>query len=136
MTDVLVNIDVGDLDRAVRFYRDGLGLSVARRFGAGAVELVGASSRIYLLENAEGSAPLSTDPAARRTYARHWTPVHVDFVVDDVEAAAARACTAGARLERPVSDTAWGRIAVLADPFGHGFCLLSFNAAGYDAIAT
>ena len=136
MTDVLVNIDVGDLDRAVTFYRDGLGLSVARRFGAGAVELVGASSRIYLLQNAEGSAPLSTDPAARRTYARHWTPVHVDFVVDDVEAAAARACAAGARLERPVSDTAWGRIAVLADPFGHGFCLLSFNAAGYDAIAT
>ena len=136
MTDVLVNIDVDDLDRAVAFYRDGLGLAVARRFGAGAVELVGASSRIYLLRNADGSPPVPTDPAARRTYARHWTPVHLDFVVDDVEAAVRRSCAAGARLERPVSDTAWGRIAVLSDPFGHGFCLLAFNAAGYGAIAT
>jgi len=136
MTDLLVNIDVADLERAIAFYRDGLGLSVARRFGAGAAELVGASSRVYLLQNAEGSPPLPTEPAIRRSYARHWTPVHLDFVVDDIDVATRRACAAGARLERPVSDTAWGRIAALADPFGHGFCLLSFNAAGYDAIAT
>jgi len=136
MIDVLVNVDVEDLVRATAFYRDGVGLTVARRFGPGAVELVGATSRIYLLQNADGSAPLPTVPAARRTYGRHWTPVHLDFVVDDVDAAVARACAAGARLEKPPSDQAWGRIATLADPFGHGFCLLSFNAAGYDAIAT
>ena len=136
MTDVLINIDVDDLDRAVAFYRDAFGLAVARRLGPGAVELVGASSRIYLLRNPSGSAPLPTDPNARRTYTRHWTPVHLDFVVADVDAAVARACAAGANLEKPTSEQPWGRIALMADPFGHGLCVLSFNERGYDAIAT
>jgi hypothetical protein len=34
----------------------------------------------------------------------------------------------------PAADTAYGRIAMLADPFGHGFRLLSFNERGYDAL--
>jgi hypothetical protein len=25
----------------------------------------------------------------------------------------------------------WGRIALTADPFGHGFCLLEFRDSGY-----
>jgi len=29
----------------------------------------------------------------------------------------------------------WGRIAVMADPFGHGFCLIEFLGRGYDEIA-
>ena len=29
----------------------------------------------------------------------------------------------------------WGRIAILADPFGHGLCLLQFSGRGYDTIA-
>ncbi len=31
-------------------------------------------------------------------------------------------------------DAPYGRIAMLADPFGHGFCLLQFSARGYDAL--
>ena len=27
------------------------------------------------------------------------------------------------------------RIALLADPFGHGFCLIQFSEQGYDAVA-
>jgi predicted enzyme related to lactoylglutathione lyase len=69
-----------------------------------------------------------------RRYGRHWTPVHPDIVVDDVDAAVARAVGAGAKLEAPAKDTAYGRIAMLADPFGHGFCLLQFNRQGYDAL--
>ena len=48
--------------------------------------------------------------------------------------AVARAVAAGATLEAPASDTPYGRIAMLGDPFGHGFCLLQFNAQGYDAL--
>jgi hypothetical protein len=29
----------------------------------------------------------------------------------------------------------YGRLALVADPFGHGFCLIQFNERGYDAIA-
>ena len=38
--------------------------------------------------------------------------------------------------ESAISDHAYGRLALFADPFGNGFCLLQFNDRGYDAIAT
>lgn len=133
--ELLINIDVDDLERAIGFYTDGLGLHVGRRFGGDGVELLGAHSPIYLLVKPTGS-PASNATAATRDYARHWTPVHIDFVVHDVEAAVARAEAAGAVVEAPVELRPWGRIAVLADPFGHGFCLLEFRGRGYDAIAS
>ena len=132
--DLLVNIDVPDLARAISFYTRAFGLTVARRFGDSGVELVGASSKVYLLAKPAGGAATAT--GARRTYERHWTPVHLDFVVDDVDAVVARAVAAGALLEDAAAETPWGRIAVLADPFGHGVCILSFNSVGYDAITT
>ena len=62
--------------------------------------------------------------------------MHLDFVVSDVAAAVRRAEAAGAWLEGEIRTHEWGRIAVLADPFGHGFCLIEFVGRGYDAIAT
>jgi predicted enzyme related to lactoylglutathione lyase len=133
--DLLVNIDVDDLDLAERFYTSAFELSVGRRFGSGAIELMGASSRIYLLAKAAGSQ--ATDvPGTVRSYDRHWTPVHVDIVVADLDVAVLKALNAGAVLERPVKSSAWGRLALMADPFGHGFCLVEFTGRGYDEIAT
>ncbi len=131
---VLVNIDVDDLPRATRFYVDGLGLAVGRRLGD-ILELTGEGVALYLLEKPAGTRPAPA-PAAPRRYDRHWTPVHLDFVVDDLPAATARALAAGAALERDVEHHAWGSIAGFSDPFGHGFCLLRFTERGYDAIAT
>jgi predicted enzyme related to lactoylglutathione lyase len=129
----LVNIDVDDLEKAAAFYCDGLRLKVGRRFD-GWLELVGASSPIYLLPKKAGSEISPVSPA-RRDYARHWTPVHLDFVVEDIDAAVARAVGAGASLEMDVTGHAYGRLALLADPFGNGFCLLQFTGRGYDEIA-
>ena len=42
---------------------------------------------------------------------------------------------AGAVQEGETCDAPYGRLAMFADPFGHGFCLIEFNEAGYDAIA-
>jgi hypothetical protein len=42
---------------------------------------------------------------------------------------------AGARLEAAVSTHPWGRLALMADPFGHGFCFVQFLGHGYDEIA-
>ncbi|SDK63292.1 VOC family protein [Microbulbifer yueqingensis] len=127
----LVNIDVDDLERAIAFYREGLGLTVGRRLGDDGVEMLGGSSPLYLLEKSPGSR---TAGDQARSYERHWTPVHLDMVVDDVEAAVERAVAAGAKLESPVRVNNWGAIAGLADPFGHGFCLLEFRGRGYDEI--
>jgi predicted enzyme related to lactoylglutathione lyase len=131
--NLLVNIDVDDLARAERFYCDGLGLRAGRRFDAW-LELVGAAAPIYLLPKPAGS-PVSTASAQTRDYARHWTPVHLDFVVDDIAPAVERAVKAGATLESPPKSHAYGMLALLADPFGNGFCLLQFTGRGYDEIA-
>ena len=77
----------------------------------------------------------SSESGDTRRYDRHWTPVHLDFVVDDIESAVQRALEAGARAEQPVKTSNWGKLALMADPFGHGFCFVQFLGRGYDAIA-
>jgi predicted enzyme related to lactoylglutathione lyase len=131
---LLVNIDVDDLAQAERFYCAAFDLHPGRRFGADGVELLGSSAPIYLLVKAAGTpaAPTLTQP---RDYGRHWTPTHLDFVVEDIEAAVQQAERVGARLEHAIATQRWGRLAPMADPFGHGFCFVQFLGAGYDAIA-
>ena len=133
MAGPLVNVDVDDLERGIAFYVRAFGLRVSRRF-PGAAELEGGPSPIYLLEKAAGSPPFPGS-ARERDYARHWTPVHLDFVVHDLEGAVERATRAGARHEGGIAVHAWGRMATMADPWGHGFCLLQFTGRGYDEIA-
>lgn len=128
----LINIDVPHLDEATAFYTEAFGLRVGRRFGDQVVELLGGEAPIYLLLKTEGSQAAGHDV---RVYARHWTPVHCDVVVDDAEAALARAVAAGAIQEDRIRSTRWGRIVQIADPFGHGWCLLQFVGRGYDEIA-
>lgn len=133
MPHVLVNLDVDDIERAVVFYTQALGLSVGRRFGGEFVELVGAEVPIYLLLKAANTEPFEGAEHVR-SYARHWTPLHLDFVVADLDAAISRALASGAVLEAPPSQHAYGRLALLHDPFGHGFCLLQFEGKGYDEL--
>jgi predicted enzyme related to lactoylglutathione lyase len=135
MPAVLINVDVPDLEQGIDFYTSALDLRVGRRFGDDFVELLGANVAVYLLLKMEGT---SIGPAGgdMRHYRRHWSPIHPDFVVPDIDAAIARANSAGAVQEGETCDAAYGRLAMFADPFGHGFCLIEFNEKGYDAIAT
>ena len=130
---ILINIDVDDLDKATHFYESAFGLKVGRRFGADGIEMLGSSVPIYLLVKAPGTAA-SNIMSLPRSYARHWTPVHFDFVVEDIEPAIRQAVAAGAQLENEVSTRAWGRLALMVDPFGHGFCFVQFLGRGYDEI--
>lgn len=127
-------IDVDDLDRAVAFYEGVLGLEPGRRLGDDWQEMLGATSPIDLLRVRAGSKPSKALAGARRDYGRHWTPVHLDFVVDDLDDVVRRACAAGATLDREVQERPYGRMANLADPFGHGLCILQMNERGYDAL--
>jgi predicted enzyme related to lactoylglutathione lyase len=133
LKDLLVNIDVDDLRRATAFYTEAFGLTVGRRLGEEVVELLGAPSPIYLLARPAGTIASVLSPDRRR-YGRHWTPVHLDVVVDDIDTALARALAAGAGIETPVRTAVWGKIGVLSDPFGNGFCLIEFLGRGYDEI--
>lgn len=129
----LINIDVDDLPRAIDFYTQAFGLAEGRRLWVDGTELLGGPAPIYLLANAPGTQPAASSPQLRN-YARHWTPVHLDIVVDNIDVAVERAVEAGAKLEQPVQSNTWGKLAVLADPFGHGFCLLQFIGKGYGEI--
>lgn len=132
--NLLANIDVDDLEKAIHFYSAAFGLQVGRRFGTAGVEMLGGSAPIYLLAKATGTQASDATPQLRN-YDRHWTPVHLDFVVEDIDAAVRTAAHAGARLEKSVATHAWGKLAVLSDPFGHGFCFVQFLGRGYDEIA-
>src|SRR5215472_9555175 len=96
--ELLVNIDVDDLPKAIAFYQQAAGLRVGRRFRSLGVEMLGAPSPIYLLAKL-GGTPASTRTNEVRRYWRHWTPVHLDFVVPELEPAVGQAVEAGATLE-------------------------------------
>ena len=132
---LLININVDDLEKGIAFYQNAFGLSLRRRLFDGAVaEMTGVSSNVYLLSKPLGSSasPVISLP---RDYRRHWTPVHLDFEVEDIEVAVQRALAAGAKPEGDIQTSPWGRIAKMSDPFGHGFCILQFIGAGYDNVA-
>src|SRR5204863_5498479 len=133
MLEIHAYIEVADLDRGIGFYCDGLGLALKRRLSPNWVELAGASVPIFLLGNRPPTAELGAT-TARRRFERHWTPVHLDFIVPDLDAAVARLVALGASLDRPVKQRDYGRIANMADPFGNGFDLIELAGAGYDAV--
>jgi lactoylglutathione lyase len=135
VAQLLVNVDVGELEPGIRFYAAALGLRLARRLGPDIAELEGASVPVYLTAHAPGSRPFegATRP---REYRRHWTPVHLDLVVPELEPALQRAQGAGASREGPIREFSWGRYAVLADPFGNGFCILQFEGRAYAELAS
>jgi predicted enzyme related to lactoylglutathione lyase len=132
--EFLVNLDVDDLDAATRFYAAAFGLAAGRRFGAAGVEMLGGPAPLYLLVKQAGT-PAAATTGQQRNYARHWTPVHLDFVVEEIDSAVRKAVAVGAQLEQPVTVQPWGKLALMADPFGHGFCFVQFLGRGYDEIA-
>ncbi|WP_413558348.1 VOC family protein [Bdellovibrio sp. HCB209] len=133
LQSVLINIDVDDITKAIQFYTDGLGLRLGRRFDNNFVELLGLPSPIYLLQNDSGTVPFPNAKESRN-YSRHWSPLHLDFIVDNIEADAHRVVSHGAKIEREITVKPYGKIAQFSDPFGHGFCLIEFSPKGYDAL--
>lgn len=128
---LLVNIDVPDLAPAIAFYSAALGLTLRRTLDADVAELSGADATLFLLRTPAGSRPVGSLPCTR-DYSRHWTPVHLDFVVEDVAQAAQRALAAGAKQESGCVEWRGSKCITFSDPFGHGFCVIEFRAASYE----
>ena len=127
---VVVNIDVPALDPAIEFYENAVGAKLRRRLDDDFAELAYGATLICLLLKPTGSA--ATPTGSVRELNRHWTPVHVDFVVDDLDAAVTRALDAGAKRESDRIEWRGSRCVSFADPFGHGFCLIEFSGDGYE----
>ncbi len=117
---VSVSIDVGDIAKAVAFYTNALGCEFKARHTDDWQVLTLGGLDMHLLQKKEGTTAAASD--ARR-YDRHWTPVHLDFGVTDVRAASTLVERHGGHVEnQSFSDSA--DIAMCADPFGNGFCLI------------
>ena len=119
-----VTIDVPDLDRGVAFYGGAFGLAETSRPLPSLAVLSGeGGATLLLFEKPAGSLPFP-GAEAPRDYGRHWTPVHVDFHVPDPEATRDRALALGATLEAWHERPGRPGAAFMADPFGHGFCVI------------
>lgn len=127
-------IEVTELAAGIDFYCRGLGLTLRRRLSPSWVELAGANLPIFVLADRPPVADLGSRQIAR-SYERHWTPVHLDFIVDDLDETISQLVALGASLDRDVKSCEYGRIANMADPFGNGFDLIEFSGAGYDAVS-
>jgi len=118
-----ISIDVPQLDDGLRFYRDALGLAEISRPVASYVILKCGDAEIGLIEKQAGTSPAAGADDVRR-YERHWTPVHVDFHVDDFDGVLARALNAGGSCEQKFEGGARPPVAFCSDPFGNGFCII------------
>ena len=118
-----VSVDVPSLESAVTFYSAAFGFAKVAEPYPGVAILRAGEMSLCLLEKPPGSKP-SPGTADARRYERHWTPVHLDFHVDDMEEAIARVVAAGAVVEQRFDNPEHGSAAFCGDPFGHGFCLL------------
>jgi predicted enzyme related to lactoylglutathione lyase len=125
MPRVSISIDVPDLKAATTFYCDALGCSVDKEQASHNTLLVG-GTKLHLLLKQGGTNATGTG-SCTRTYERHWTPVHLDFDVDDVDVAMAEVKRLGGAVEG-LTRGEWGAAAFCADPFGNGFCLLAIRS--------
>jgi predicted enzyme related to lactoylglutathione lyase len=122
-TTVSVSIDVPNLAQGVAFYCGAFGFSKTSEPVPGVAVLHGLNIELCLLEKPAGSRP-SPKTDDRRKFGRHWTPVHLDFHVEDLHTALQRAEALGAKREQVFENPEHGSAAFCSDPFGHGFCLL------------
>jgi predicted enzyme related to lactoylglutathione lyase len=105
-------VPVDDMDRAVSFYRDALGLEVRDQqsewteIDAGGL-LIGLNAREGTDAHADGGAVISFTPD------------------DDIEAEVERLKRQGVQFTGGISDHPWGRIAPFKDPDGNDLQLYS-----------
>lgn len=118
-----ISIDVPSIDEGLKFFGEAFGfVEVARPHPSYAI-IAAEEARIGLLAKEAGSSPAQGSADVRR-YERHWTPVHVDYHVNDFDETLERALKAGARAEQVHRMPGYPPVAFCSDPFGHGFCII------------
>ena len=117
-----VSIDVPKLDEGLRFYREAFGFVETARPVDGYAVLKCGDSEIGLLAKAGTNPAKGSDDV--RQYDRHWTPVHIDFYVEDFDVVLDNALNAGAKCEQRFEGGEHPPVAFCSDPFGNGFCVI------------
>lgn len=120
----VITLGVGDLERSLRFYRDGLGWStkgiVGEEFEYGAVAFFpmhpGLQLALWPRKSIARDAGLEEAPPA----STELTLGHNVSSADEVDAVMKQVAAAGAKVVKPAGETFWGGYAgYFADPDGH-----------------
>jgi catechol 2,3-dioxygenase-like lactoylglutathione lyase family enzyme len=116
-----VCLDCADADELADFYCRLLGWQVTATDGQGWVQARDPAGGITLNFQAE---PWYEPPLWPEQPGRQSKMVHFEILVDDLEAAVARAVAAGATVApHQPADRDPSRIRIVLDPAGHPFCL-------------
>jgi len=120
----VVTIGVDDLERSVRFYRDGLGLQtkgiVGTEFEHGAVAFFDLEKGLKLALWARASLAHDSRLARTQPSATEFSLGHNVVSKNEVDAVMAQARMAGAVVVKPAEDTFYGGYAgYFQDPDGH-----------------
>jgi len=120
----VLTLGVTDLERSLRFYRDGLGLPtdgiVGREFAHGAVAFFELSGGLRLAIWAQRDMAHDTGLPVQTISATAQTIGHNVMRKDEVDAVMAAAGGAGADIIKPPQDTFYGGYAgYFRDPDGH-----------------
>ena len=120
----VITLGVDTLERALAFYRDGLGWPtkgiVGREFEHGAVVFFDLQPGLKLALFARASLAHDAGVAVGPASASEFVLSHNVVARGDVDLVIARARAAGARIPQPARDTFWGGYAgYFQDPDGH-----------------
>lgn len=120
----VLTLAVDDLDRALRFYRDGLGFATPGIFGTefehGAVVFIDLQPGLKLALWPRRSLAHDTGLPLQPPSATELSLGHNVRARDEVDAVMAQAAAAGAVVVKPAQDTFWGGYSgYFQDPDGH-----------------
>ena len=120
----VITIGVDDLERALHFYRDGLGFPtegiVGKEFEYGAVAFFDLQAGLKLALWPRASIAKDSGILLNRPGATELTLGHNVGSRNEVDAVMEKARTAGAVIVKPAGDTFWGGYAgYFQDPDGH-----------------
>lgn len=119
---VHLSIDVPNLVDGLRFYGGVFGfVEKSRPFPTMAI-LDADNLTVCMHEKAAGTKS-SPDGDVRR-YERHWTPVHLDLHVADLDEVLVKVRAEGGLVESEFREQGPKPVAFCSDPFGNGFCVI------------
>ena len=117
----LITLGVQDLERSLRFYRDGLGLPTSWGVDKGVIFFRTGGTRLALYPRARLAKDVSPDLIAEeRPKFAGFALAHNVREKADVDVILKQAQAAGGRIEKPGQDAFWGGYSgYFSDPDGH-----------------
>jgi uncharacterized protein len=116
----IITLGVKDLDRALRFYRDGLGLPTTRKAEQGIIFFQTSGACLALYPYHELAKDISEQFVVEKTKFTGITLAHNVRSKEEVDDVLRQAEHAGAKIEKVAAETEWGGYSgYFSDPDGY-----------------